>query len=538
VGERGRDGSRRNRRRQRAAAALAAAALAALGFAASATAAPSYPEAVVLVSGFDTKTPFTTPDSACNGKEGEAWDAPTGVAAALKAAGKQVFTAPVHQSGEMGLPACNPEGPAPPLGDYVDSNGELDANGSAFAGFLAFLRDEYGVRRVHLVAHSDGGLWSRSAISQDAPYAGVTILSLTTLGTPHTGSFVADLAIETEGGKCDFENSKLQLLCRIFRFSVEVIIDDIGQTATEELTNDYLATWNPRQTIGSCPVTGIAGTFVSVPYLHFSYYEPDDGLVGEASALNRSAYDIELHEILPAPIPNFRAGGAYPVVHGSSMSKLSTHTLLNTQEISDKVSQVVSEASPAGPACNVDVSASASASRSPAASASRSPAARPPQRLPLTRLIVPSRRGRLPVPHREDAVIAHGAARLSCGSRPVKTAPLLGERRLWIGHPLGCHRHLRVRGRGPRRAALLIRRKPHSGASVRLRGDRIHLRVRGVRPASIRVLASGRGGWRRVPLDRRGWGRLSHRDKRTALRVRVAPRSGGRAWTATAVLRH
>ena len=508
------------------------AALATVAFAASAAAAPSYPEAVVLVSGFDTKTPFTTPSPACNGKEGEAWDAPTGIAAALKASGKRVFTAPVHQSGEMGLPSCNPEGPAPPLSDYVDSNGELDANGRAFAAFLAFLRDEYGVRQAHLVAHSDGGLWSRSAISQDAAYAGVTILSLTTLGTPHTGSFVADLAIETEGGKCDFENSKLQLLCRIFRVSVEVIIDDIGQTATEELTNDYLATWNPRQTIGSCPVTGIAGTFVSVPYLHFTYYEPDDGLVGEASALNRSAYDIELHEILPAPIPNFRVGGAYPVVHGSSMSRLSTNTLLNTQEVSDKVTQVVSEASPGGPACNIAVAASASASRSPAA--------RSPQRLPLTRLIVPGGRGWLPVPNREDAVIVRGGARVSCGSRPVKTAPLLGDRRLWIGHALGCRRHLRVRagGHGRRRAALLIRRKPHGGAILRMRGDRIHLRVRGMRPASIRVLASGRGGWRRVPLDRHGWGTLSQRDKRTALRVRVAPRSGGRAWSATAVLRH
>ena len=517
---------------RRAAAALAAAALGSLALAASAVAAPSYPEAVVLVSGFDTKTPFTTPNPACNGKEGEAWDAPTGIAAALKAAGKQVFTAPVHQSGSSGLPACNPEGPAPPLSDYVDSNGELDANGGALAGLLAFLRDEYGVRRVHLVAHSDGGLWSRSAISQDAPFAGVTILSLTTLGTPHTGSFVADLAIETEGGKCDLKNETLQLLCRVFRFSVEVIIDDIGQIATEELTNDYLATWNQRQTIGSCPVTGIAGTYVSLSYLHFSYYVPDDGLVGEASALNRGAYDIELHEIQPAPIPNFRAGGAYPVVHGSSMSELSTQTLLNTQEISDKVNEIVSEASPSGPACNISVSASASASRSSAT--------RPSQRLPLTRLIVPGRHGRMPVPNREDAVIVRDGARLTCGRRPVKTAPLFGDHRLWVGHLLGCHRHLRVRGggHGPRRAALLIRRRLHGGAFLRLRGDRIHLRVQGMRQASIRVLASGRGGWRPVPLDRRGWGRLSHRAKRTSLRIRVSPRSGGRRWTATAVLRH
>jgi hypothetical protein len=34
-------------------------------------------------------------------------------------------------------------------------------------------------------------------------------------------------------------------------------------------------------------VTGIAGTFVDLPYIPFTYYNPDDGLVGEASALNR-----------------------------------------------------------------------------------------------------------------------------------------------------------------------------------------------------------------------------------------------------------
>jgi hypothetical protein len=43
--------------------------------------------AVVLVSGFDTATPFTTSAPTCAGKEGATWSAPTGPAAALKQAG-------------------------------------------------------------------------------------------------------------------------------------------------------------------------------------------------------------------------------------------------------------------------------------------------------------------------------------------------------------------------------------------------------------------------------------------------------------------
>lgn len=526
----------RERRRRRAAAAFALAVLAALAFAASAAAAPSYPEAVVLVSGFDTKTPFTTPSPGCDGKEGEAWDAPTGVAAALKAGGKKVFTAPVRQGGTNGLPSCNPEGPAPPLTDYVDSNGDLEANGRALASLISFLHAEYGVQRVNLVGHSDGGLWSRSAITQDGAYEGVSILSLTTLGTPHTGSFVADLAVDVEGAKCNTESETLKLLCLAFRSSVEAIVDDLGQATTEELTNDYLATWNPKQRIGSCPVTGIAGTFVNLPYIPFTYYDPSDGLVGEASALNRGADDIYLHEIPAAPIPNFHVGGTYPVVHGASMKLLSTHTLLNTQEISDKVNEIVSAASPTGPTCNL---APSTGPPSAAAAASRAaPTAWPAaQRLPLTRLLAPNRRGLLPAPGREDAALVRAGAVLSCGGRPVATEPLLGENRLRIGHLLGCHRRLSVRG-GGRRGALLIHRDPRAAAFLKLRGDRVHLWVPGTTPAAVRLLASGRHGWRPVPLNADGSGTLSHRAKRTSLRVRVASRSGGPVWTATAVLRH
>jgi triacylglycerol lipase len=73
----------------------------------------------------------------------------------------------------------------------IDSNGDVDANGLAPARFLAFLQQSYGVANVQLVGHSDGGLWSRSALTQS--HGGPSILSLTTIGTPYTG-YVADVA--------------------------------------------------------------------------------------------------------------------------------------------------------------------------------------------------------------------------------------------------------------------------------------------------------------------------------------------------------
>jgi len=507
--------------------ALVLTAIIALAFAASASAAPSYPEAVVLVSGFDTQTPFTTPDPSCNGKEGEAWDPSTGVAAALKAAEKKVFTAPVRQGGSNGLTPCDPDGPSPPQSDYIDSNGEVDANGAALAGLLAFLRDNYGVQRVELVGHSDGGLWSRSAITQDGAYKGVSILSLTTLGTPHTGSFIADLAIDTEGAKCESEHELLRFLCIALRTSVEAIIDDLGETTTKELTNDYLATWNPLQTIGECPVTGIAGTFV--PGFSFPYYVPDDGLVGEASALARSAKDIDEHTI-PAPsIPNFRVGGTYPVVHGASMKYLSKESLLNTEAISDKVVEIVGETQPSGPLCNVAGGATASVVPST-----------PSLRLPLTRLVLPTSRGYLPVPNKEDAVIVRRGVHLTCGAHgQLPLAPLLGDERLRIGQALSCGQRLRARGgTKPRGGALLIRRDPRRDVILKLRGDGVQLRVRGPHPQAVWVLHDDHGKWTPLPLDRFGRGALPSRAPRSALRIRVRPQPGARIWTATAVLRH
>ena len=146
---------------------------------------------MVLVSGFTTSTPFSTPAANCAGMEGDTWS--ISVAPALKAAGYQVFTAPEGPNSDGSAPGNAPSpcvGPgqqAPPPDVTVNTGGDVDDNGQFLGQFLAFLNQDFGVTDVQLVGHSDGGIWSRSAINQPANYPGVTITSLTTLGTPHEG---------------------------------------------------------------------------------------------------------------------------------------------------------------------------------------------------------------------------------------------------------------------------------------------------------------------------------------------------------------
>ena len=512
-----------------AVALFAAAATFALFPTAEAKAAAPYSEAVLLVSGFETESPFTTPAAKCVGREGSEWNPPgypagsdpEGLAPVLKHAGNNVFTAPVTKS-STDLPAsCSGDGE--PLPDFtkmtVISNGDTDDNGVRLGRLIGFLRDNYGVTKLRIVGHSDGGLWSRAAITKDSSYQGVDIQSLTTLGTPHTGSFLADLAWELKNGKCDFSNRTEQKICYALVITAKLIVAKLGAKATFQLTNDFLATWNPKQSIGNCPVSAIAGNHIDLPLPLPGYYMPSDGLVGIASAQATRSFDITGHPI-PAPVfPDLREAGVYDAVHGGSLGFLYGKTLLNQAQISQQVSESILLDGPSP--CNLSPAAV------PAQAGTSAPASLPTQRLraPLYRMVATSRKGRLPKPGPEDFAMTRRGVSVYCGFTPLKGVPLLGDRRMRIHSSAGCNKRMRVHKSGGKGAAraLMLRSNPNRDVVVKLSGDRAQIRLRGKAPRTMRVHYLKQGKWTRVNLDSRGWARLSATGN-GPLRLRVRAR--------------
>jgi triacylglycerol lipase len=79
----------------------------------------------------------------------------------------------------------------------VPSFGTVAERASRLGDFVDRALSESGAEKVNLIAHSMGGLDARYLISRlgYAPF----VASLTTLGTPHRGSFVADVALGATG---------------------------------------------------------------------------------------------------------------------------------------------------------------------------------------------------------------------------------------------------------------------------------------------------------------------------------------------------
>lgn len=79
--------------------------------------------------------------------------------------------------------------------------GTIPAVGTHMDYLVKLFAGTFGATKVHLVAHSKGGLWSRYALAQFPSYSwrgaprsdAIGALSLTTLDTPHHGSVGADL---------------------------------------------------------------------------------------------------------------------------------------------------------------------------------------------------------------------------------------------------------------------------------------------------------------------------------------------------------
>jgi triacylglycerol lipase len=80
----------------------------------------------------------------------------------------------------------------------LEPNGSVNSNGADLARKVHNIAQSFGVKKVHLVVHSKGGLDSRRFLSTYYTPNDVKVLSLHTLSTPHHGSVLANIAI-TEG---------------------------------------------------------------------------------------------------------------------------------------------------------------------------------------------------------------------------------------------------------------------------------------------------------------------------------------------------
>jgi hypothetical protein len=253
--------------------------------------------AVVVVSGGDAVSPFTSPDEAC-ATGLAAGNTDTAMREYLLGKGYTVYTSPamngrgqvVDQQGFGAFGVC----PVTlPENMTVNSTGSIDTAGEHLARFVNWLHNEKGVTEVDFVGHSMGGLFSRAAIrvlaTTNSP---IKVRSLTTVGTPWQGSYLSDYANDLiplseckgdklcEGALKDFKARVLQLMAGSGREVNKAFL--MGKDGWNEFQSGVLDT---------VPVTLIAGKRFTLPGPGNPAVWPNDGIVAEESALAKSISD-------------------------------------------------------------------------------------------------------------------------------------------------------------------------------------------------------------------------------------------------------
>ena len=253
--------------------------------------------AVVVVSGGNATSPFTTNDQAC-ATGLAAGNTNTAIREFLISKGYTVYTSPamagrgqvVDQTGFGAFGVC----PVTlPENMTVNSTGSIDTAGEHLARFINWLHSDKGVNEVDIVGHSMGGLYSRAAIrvlaTTNSP---VKIRTLTTIGTPWQGSYLSDYAndliplTECQGDKFCEQGMKE------FRPVVLQLMSGSGR----EVNKAFLmgsGGWNQFQSgvLDKIPVTLIAGDRFKVPGPANPGVWPNDGLVSLESGLAKGIND-------------------------------------------------------------------------------------------------------------------------------------------------------------------------------------------------------------------------------------------------------
>jgi len=282
----------------------------------------------------------------------------------LRDAGFPVYVIPSN-SGKAG------EAPA------LDNKGDIDENAQRLVTFIAsHVLSEQRMAPL-VVGHSMGGLIARVAISRkQAKTAG-----LFTIGTPHTGSFGADLIKGATILACP--PGALGGLCREVKSRAVAFLKDTGARAVSGLTAAARTADNLTLAPPRVPTWVYAGTIVRdiTPLLNparipdlTGYFLPNDAIVGRSSALGilanlggRTEYDKELW--------HFRS---FPVLNAAAQP--------NEFEDSDVADKVAAAAESIAPVAAASAAArSATARRAPAGSRAFAKAVAPPARTPAKR---------------------------------------------------------------------------------------------------------------------------------------------------------
>ena len=170
----------------------------------------------------------------------------------------------------------------------VNADGHVDDAGVSLAAFLEYLHETEGVTAINLVGHSMGGLFSRAAIRVLQQSASkISIRSLTTIGTPHWGSFAAEFAYGyVPLSSCG--SGPYSAFCELVMTAFNSTAHTHSTGAAADITYANLAGpagWNAAQAgvLDGIPVTLLAGD-IAVSEGGDPRVWPMDGLVTAFSA--------------------------------------------------------------------------------------------------------------------------------------------------------------------------------------------------------------------------------------------------------------
>lgn len=255
-------------------------------------------QAVVIVSGGDATSPYTSKDEAC-ATGLAAGNTDTALREFLLKQGYTVFTSPamagrgqvVDQTGFGSFGVC----PVTlPENMTVNSTGSIDTAGEHLARFLNWLHTEKGITEVDFVAHSMGGLYSRAAIrvltTTNAP---VKVRSLTTIGTPWQGSYLSDFANGIVPLSDCLGDNFCESAMNTFKGRVLQLMAGSGREVNQAFLMGQNG-WNQFQSgvLDKIPVVLIGGKKFTAPAGQANpAVWPNDGLVALQSALAKDIGD-------------------------------------------------------------------------------------------------------------------------------------------------------------------------------------------------------------------------------------------------------